>query len=85
MENICGAVAKTGDAKACKYGSACRFNHNLAAYLQQVRMHDTQAHFTLELLSRGLELTRRDDLDEVMVLLFSQVSLILYVNLKHTP
>jgi hypothetical protein len=65
VENICGAVAKTGDAKGCKYGASCRFNHDFAAYLQQVRMHDIQALFTLELLSRGLELTRRDDLDEL--------------------
>lgn len=36
-ENICGAVAKTGDAKACKFGASCRFNHNLDAFMKQVR------------------------------------------------
>lgn len=49
VENVCGAVAKTGDAKGCKYGTSCRFNHDLVAYLQQVRMPDIQALLTLEL------------------------------------
>lgn len=35
-ENICGAVAKTGDMKACKFGASCRFNHDLPAFMEQV-------------------------------------------------
>lgn len=34
-ENICGAVAKTGDANACQFGDSCRFNHDLAAFMEQ--------------------------------------------------
>ncbi|KAG0504495.1 hypothetical protein M758_4G192300 [Ceratodon purpureus] len=34
-ENICGAVAKTGDMKACKFGDSCRFNHDLTAFMEQ--------------------------------------------------
>lgn len=35
-ENLCGAVAKTGDMKACKFGASCRFNHDLTAFMEQV-------------------------------------------------
>lgn len=34
-ENICGAVAKAGDTKACKFGASCRFNHDLTAFMEQ--------------------------------------------------
>ncbi|CAM6022044.1 unnamed protein product [Sphagnum balticum] len=35
VENLCGSVAKTGDVNACRFGTSCHFNHDLAAYLAQ--------------------------------------------------
>lgn len=34
-ENVCAAIARANDVNACPYGEHCRFNHDLAAFLEQ--------------------------------------------------